>query len=643
MKFRDNGRVLWSFARISVLQQTRNAFAKKVLIARLSSSKDSSTSDQPNLLKYHVLPLEETLNRFMITVKPLLTPEEFKEQEKITHDFQNGKGEELQNLLEEVGGQEKNWLAHRWLKVAYLQFRSPVTCFSSPGMTFPKQNFENTHQFVDYTSRVIFGLGEFNDLVHAKKIPIVKMGKNELDNSQFGKVFGTCRIPKRFTDDIVYNPCSDYVVVIYLNHFYQLKIYDKEGKLISAPCLAAQLEKIMAKETERGVPYGILTTDSRDNWAEAYEHLSNTPRNTDALKTIQNAMFTVSLDECTSPKEGRDAEELVLSLIHGKGSQCNSANRWMDKTIQLVVNPNGNVGFTYEHSPAEGQPIAMMMDYVVKKMKDDPSYGECGSEDFTPARKIKFCEVSKCVEQWLIIAQKNVDKLVRDLQMKVLKFDGYGKDYIKKQRLGPDSYIQMALQLAFFKLHSEPAAQYESAHLRIFDGGRTETIRSCSNESLAFCLAMDDVSSPAEEKAQTIREAVMCHQMYAKLALVGKGVDRHLFGLRQMVVENCLPVPEFFASPGYVKSTHFRMSTSQVATKYDAFMGYGPSAEDGYACCYNPREHDIILAISAWRRCLATDHIKFAKLLEQSFVQMREVLGDCPPSTDKPPKLKCKF
>jgi len=40
----------------------------------------------------------------------------------------------------------------------------------------------------------------------------------------------------------------------------------------------------------------------------------------------------------------------------------------MDKTIQLVVNPNGNVGFTYEHSPAEGQPIAMMMDYVVQKM-----------------------------------------------------------------------------------------------------------------------------------------------------------------------------------------------------------------------------------------------------------------------------------
>ncbi|XP_016950509.1 carnitine O-acetyltransferase [Drosophila biarmipes] len=643
MKFRNNGKVLWTLARGSVRQQMRNALVKKMLIASFSTTKEDSNSDQPNLLKYHVLPLEETLKRFMTTVEPLLTPEEMAKQKDITAKFLRREGSDLQKLLQAVGSKEKNWLAHRWLKVAYLQFRSPVTAFVSPGMTFPRQCFENEHEFVDYTSRVIFGLGEFNDMVHARKIPIVKMGAHELDNSQFGKVFGTCRIPRRTTDDIVYNPCSDYVVVIYKNHFYQLKIYDKEGKLIIAPCLAVQLEDIMSKETELGVPYGILTTDSRDNWAEAYEHLSNTPRNREALKTIQNALFTVSLDRCTSSKEGREDEELIQSLIHGKGSKANSANRWMDKTIQLVVNPNGNVGFTYEHSPAEGQPIAMMMDYVVKKLKDDPSYGESGSEDFTPAEKIKFCPVSKCVEQWLMIAQRNIDKLACALQVKVLRFEGYGKDFIKKQRLGPDSFVQIALQLAFFMMHSEPAAQYESAHLRIFDGGRTETIRSCSNQSLAFCYAMDDPFLPARERADKLREAVMCHQMYAKLALQGKGVDRHLFGLKLMAVENCLPIPEFFTSPGYVKSNHFRMSTSQVATKYDAFMGYGPATDDGYSCCYNPREHDIILAITAWRHCQVTDPFKLAKFLKQSFTQMREVLESCPESGEKPPQPNCKL
>lgn len=35
--------------------------------------------------------------------------------------------------------------------------------------------------------------------------------------------------------------------------------------------------------------------------------------------------------------------------------------------------------------------------------------------------------------------------------MKVLKFECYGKGYIKSMRLGPDSFVQMALQLAFYK------------------------------------------------------------------------------------------------------------------------------------------------------------------------------------------------
>ncbi|XP_017073686.1 carnitine O-acetyltransferase isoform X1 [Drosophila eugracilis] len=632
MKFRGNGKLLWNLTKSSLAQQSQTGIAKRALPASsYSPAKSNPTLEQPNLLKYHVLPLEETLNRFLTTVEPLLTAQELEQQKAITTDFAENQGRELQQLLEETGSKEKNWLAHRWLKTAYLQYRDPVTVFVSPGMTFPQQNFKDSQAFVDYTARVIFGLGEFNDMVHANKIQIVKMGKNELDNSQFGKVFGTCRIPRRGTDEIVYNPSSDYVVVIYKNHFYQLKIYSKEGKLIAAPILAAQLENILSKETQVGVPFGILTTDSRDNWAEAYEYLSETPANRDALKTIQGALFTVSLDENTTLKKGEEVDELILSLIHGSGSKSNSGNRWMDKTIQLVVNPNGNVGFTYEHSPAEGQPIAMMMDYVVQKMKEDQKFGEIGGQDFTPAQKIQFSLSNKSLEKSLTAAQENVDKLAEALQMKVLKFDGFGKDFIKKQRLGPDSFVQIALQLAFFKMHSEPPAQYESAHLRIFDGGRTETIRSCSNESLAFSRAMQDSNATDKERANKLREAVVSHQTYARLALQGKGVDRHLLGLKLMALENSKPIPEFFKSPGVLKSSHFRMSTSQVATKYDAFMGYGPATDDGYACCYNPRDNDIILAISTWRHCPITDHLKFAKTLEQSFFEMKNILEKNPP------------
>jgi len=184
-------------------------------------------------------------------------------------------------------------------------------------------------------------------------------------------------------------------------------------------------------------------------------------------------------------------------------------------------------------------------------------------------------------------------------------------------------------------MHKVPGAQYESAHLRIFENGRTETIRSCSNESLAFCKAMTSGKTSVEEKACLLREAVVGHQKYARLALQGLGVDRHLLGLKLMAQENNLPIPEFYSSLGYTKSMHFRVSTSQVATKYDAFMGYGPATDDGYAACYNPRDHDIIVAITSWRYNNDTDPDKFATALENSFLEMQDVL-DKDKQTNKP-------
>ncbi|KAH8400511.1 hypothetical protein KR222_002554, partial [Zaprionus bogoriensis] len=613
--------------RLSVNSQIPNAVARLLPASYSSKAGGDCEKRSQNLLTYPVLPLGETLERFMLTAQPLLTPKEFELQREITEDFKDKEGDKLQALLEEAGKKEKNWLAQRWQTTAYLKYRDPVTVFVSPGMTFPKQNFQSQIEYIDYTAKVIHGLGEFKGIVDEGNIPVVKMGKNELDNSQFGKVFGTCRIPVRAKDELVYNPCSKHFVVIYKNHFYKVSLYDGEDKLLSAKALAQQLQEIIDTVKQVGVPYGLLTTDTRDNWAEAYEQLSKNPENCEAMQTIQTALFTVSLDERTKFKPDQQKNELILSLIHGNGSKVNSANRWMDKTIQLVVNPNGNVGFTYEHSPAEGQPIAMMMDFVVKKMNEDENFGKNGSNTICEKpQKIKFAPLDNCIENWLLIAQRNIDKLVHDLEMNVLQFKCFGKDYIKKKRLGPDSFVQMALQLAFYKIHQVPAAQYESAHLRIFENGRTETIRSCSNESLAFCKAMTTEDVSVANRAKLLRAAVAGHQKYAKLALQGQGVDRHLLGLKLIAQENNLPIPAFFSSPGYTKSMHFRVSTSQVASVYEAFMGYGPATDDGYAACYNPRNTDIIVAISAWRFNNETNVDKYAKTLEKSLLEMQDVL-----------------
>ena len=53
---------------------------------------------------------------------------------------------------------------------------------------------------------------------------------------------------------------------------------------------------------------------------------------------------------------------------------------------------------------------------------------------------------------------------------------------MKEQKIHPDSYIQMALQLTYWKIHKSFAPTYATATTRIFYHGRTESVRSCSVE-----------------------------------------------------------------------------------------------------------------------------------------------------------------
>ncbi len=51
-------------------------------------------------------------------------------------------------------------------------------------------------------------------------------------------------------------------------------------------------------------------------------------------------------------------------------------------------------------------------------------------------------------------------------------------------------FLKMAIQYAFYRIHKTPGAHYESGSTRMFQRGRTEVIRSCSNESINFAKAM---------------------------------------------------------------------------------------------------------------------------------------------------------
>lgn len=65
-----------------------------------------------------------------------------------------------------------------------------------------------------------------------------------------------------------------------------------------------------------------------------------------------------------------------------------------------------------------------------------------------------------------------------------------------------------------FRLHETPAAHYESAMTRQFLGGRTETIRSCSVESVEFAKAMLNKNLSEKQLIKYIKKAIKAHKDY---------------------------------------------------------------------------------------------------------------------------------
>lgn len=74
--------------------------------------------------------------------------------------------------------------------------------------------------------------------------------------------------------------------------------------------------------------------------------------------------------------------------------------------------------------------------------------------------------------------------------MYVFKFEKFGRDWIKTQRISPDVFIQLALQLTYFKLNKRLVSTYESCSLRQFRRGRVDNIRSATIEALEWARCM---------------------------------------------------------------------------------------------------------------------------------------------------------
>lgn len=121
---------------------------------------------------------------------------------------------------------------------------------------------------------------------------------------------------------------------------------------------------------------------------------------------------------------------------------------------------------------------------------------------------LKF-EAEEAIERSLNV----VKALINDIDLRIFVHDDYGKGFMKKCSLSPDAYIQMVLQLAYYRDAKRFCLTYEATMTRLYREGRTETVRPLTEESAAWVKAMDDGNVSVEERVKLLRTACRVHQV----------------------------------------------------------------------------------------------------------------------------------
>lgn len=230
----------------------------------------------------------------------------------------------------------------------------------------------------------------------------------------------------------------------------------------------------------------------------------------------------------------------------------------------------------------------------------------------------------------IVTAKQDFATLTTNNALHVQSFHGYGSSFIKHAGYSPDAFVQVAMQLATYRLWGEQAGTYEATQVRPFLHGRTETTRAVSMESSKFVRRMglrpaldEHDAAVRKEKLQMLQDAVAAHVKYIGLAAQAQGVDRHFFGLSMMVQEGGT-TPDLYSDAVFARAKRWRVSTSHLThPKFDGW-GYGQVVPDGVGLAYSIHPRHCVFNITALKATGWTD--KLSELLEESLLEIRTLV-----------------
>ncbi|XP_029602282.1 peroxisomal carnitine O-octanoyltransferase-like isoform X1 [Salmo trutta] len=561
--------------------------------------------------------LEGSLAKYLDAVRPFATEEEYQVTAAVVKRFGEGIGKDLHQKLLQRARTCRNWLEEWWLDAAYLEMRYPSQLNVNFGGPAPylEHCWPSTEGVqLQRTSISMWHTLQYWDLLRTERLDPHKADNVVLDMDQFRMLFCTCKVPGVTKDTIINyfkteseGPCPSHVVVMCKGRFFSFDAVC-DGHILTPPELLRHLTHV--KQCCEGEPAGdgiaALTSEERTRWAKAREYLIGIdPANKTILETIQSSLFVVSLDDAKPYATAENYTPVSLEVLTG-----DPTIRWGDKSYNSISFANGTFGSNCDHAPFEGMVLVTHCYYVDQQLKATDGKWK-GSETVRPMplpEELVFT-VDDRVRSDVAHAKQQYLETTQNLQVVCYAFTSFGKAAIKHRKLHPDTFIQLALQLAYYRQHGRLGSCYETAMTRRFYHGRTETMRPCTLEAQNWCHTMLLPAASAEAKRKALLLAFNKHNKLMAEAQNGKGFDRHLLGLYLIAKEEGLPMPDLFTDPLYSKSGgggNFTLSTSLAG--YTTVHGVGaPMVHHGYGFFYCISDDRIVASCSAWKSSPETD------------------------------------
>ncbi|EFX06125.1 carnitine acetyl transferase [Grosmannia clavigera kw1407] len=555
---------------------------------------------QDSLPKLPIPELESTLQKYLTVLRPLQTTREHAETRIAVEEFLRQDGPELQEKLKKYAEGRTSYIEQFWYD-SYLNYDNPVVLNLNPFFLLEDDPTPARNNQVNRAASLIVSSLMFVRAVRKEELPPDTIRGTPLDMYQYSRLFGTARVPTDNGCQIEQDPESKHIVVMCHGQFYWFDVLDDNSDLIMTERdVALNLQTIIGDATQTPIQeaakgaLGVLSTENRKVWSGLRDVLTREEgsNNADCLSIVDSALFVVCLDYT----EPASAAAVCQNMLCGtsdieKGVQIGTCtNRWYDK-LQIIVCKNGSAGINFEHTGVDGHTVLrfasdVYTDTILRFARSingqAPSMWKSTSPD--PARRDpeSFGDVTATPHklEWDMVpeltiavrfAESRLADLIEQNEFQCLDFGAYGKNFITSMGFSPDAFVQMAFQAAYYGLYGRVECTYEPAMTKVYLHGRTEAIRSVTEESVHFVQTFW-ADNQAELKVEALRRACQRHVTSTRECSKAQGCDRHLYAL--FCLWQRLADDELFSNTGT------GTSSADYGSSFGSERGFSPVPEE---------------------------------------------------------------